>query len=584
VTTVYKYDDFGKLNRIVSPDSGTWNYGRDEAGNLTTVFDASGTAVINYLNYDAINRPGLIEFPSDPSRNITLTYDAGSNGKGRLTGRRDPSGSCVFSHDAQGNLITEVKTVGGVQYTIGYEYNKNRSLTKITYPSGRVVNYDLDPSERAYQVRTNSTTLASSIAYVPFGGVTSLTYGNGLSLNQSYDNQYRVSSITAGSVVNLTYGYDANGNVASLEDKINPPPTGVYGLTGTYARQDGTNRLSSIDTVPTNFGYDSRGNITSENNRTYRYDSLNQLVEVKDNGVTIAEYTYNGAGQRIKKVVSGVTRVFHYDLQGHIIAESDSSGTVAEYIYLEDTLLAMIRQGNVYYFHNNNLGTPQVLTDASGNVVWKALYNPFGMTQITIQTVENPFRLPGQYYDAETGLHYNYFRYYHPKIGRYLTPDPIGLAGGINLWAYVAGNPVNRTDSLGLSDRQGAYCPGGEWSSCAAPAISAFFGGGFTVSRPTYTCKSNKKKCRATSICYGGGAILAAGIGAEAGGFTGAERGITNTYNPGDFQLYSSGVYFTAGPFSETHTGTSSNIGLSKSWGLGIAYVSCKNVLIICDE
>jgi RHS repeat-associated protein len=210
---------------------------------------------------------------------------------------------------------------------------------------------------------------------------------------------------------------------------------------------------------------------------------------------TIAEYTYNGAGQRIKKVVSGVTRVFHYDLRGHMIAESDGAGqTIAEYVYLGDNLLSMIRQGNTHYFHNNNLGTPQVLTDVSGNVVWKALYNPFGMAQITVQTVENPFRLPGQYYDSETGLHYNYFRYYHPKIGRYLTPDPIGLQGGINLWTYVAGNPVNGVDPKGLffippqvivggligaaSGGMGAYLRGGDGVAIGAAVVWGGITGG----------------------------------------------------------------------------------------------------------
>jgi len=127
----------------------------------------------------------------------------------------------------------------------------------------------------------------------------------------------------------------------------------------------------------------------------------------------------------------------------------------------------MIKPGeNVYYFHNDHLATPQVLTDDSQAIAWKAVYTPFGAAVPSIQTVENPFRFPGQYYDPETGLHYNYFRYYNPQTGRYITPDPIGLEGGINLFAYVdsvgkppseanlytytGNNPVNYIDPSGL--------------------------------------------------------------------------------------------------------------------------------------
>jgi len=118
---------------------------------------------------------------------------------------------------------------------------------------------------------------------------------------------------------------------------------------------------------------------------------------------------------------------------GHLIAETDEQGnTQVEYVYLGDAPLAMIdKEGAVYYFHTDHLGTPQVLTDRNGNVVWKADYKPFGQADILIQNVENPFRFPGQYHDKETGLHYNYFRNYHSGIGRYFEPDPIGLMGGI---------------------------------------------------------------------------------------------------------------------------------------------------------
>lgn len=174
--------------------------------------------------------------------------------------------------------------------------------------------------------------------------------------------------------------------------------------------------------------------MVATNDRNFIYNSSNQLIEVWDNTNQIAGYTYNGAGQRIKKVTQSGTRIFHYDLKGHLIAETDEDGEmIAEYIYLGDQLLAMITKPSeteiVSYFHNDHLGTPQVLTNDSQNIVWNAAYTPFGGVDISVQTVENPFRLPGQYYDQETGLHYNYFRYYNPTTGRYITPDPIGLEG-----------------------------------------------------------------------------------------------------------------------------------------------------------
>jgi RHS repeat-associated protein len=156
-------------------------------------------------------------------------------------------------------------------------------------------------------------------------------------------------------------------------------------------------------------------------------------------GNQVGEYTYNGAGQRIRKVTQTETRIFHYDLLGHLIAETNQSGQMlAEYVYLGDQLLSMIKPGELaYYFHNDHLGTPQILTDDSQTIAWKPVYTPFGEAVPSVETVENPFRFPGQYYDPETGLHYNYFRYYNPQTGRYITPDPIGLEGGINLFAYV---------------------------------------------------------------------------------------------------------------------------------------------------
>jgi RHS repeat-associated protein len=455
-TTQYWSDDFGRKNQANSPDTGITDYLYDEAGNLTQRFDAKET-VVNYT-YDALNRLTAIQFPSDPNQNVFFTYDSTSvtYGIGRLTGRTDPSGSYTFYYDANGNLIREDKTIGSILYTTQYTYNNNNILTSITYPSGRTITYTLDQIGRILQVSTtlngNPKTLASDITYLPYGGITGLTYGNGLSLTQGYDNQYRISSIITGSIQDRAYGYDANGNIMWVGDIVNPPGGEIIESPGIYTYQTGTNKLTHIEGTPSiDYGYDANANITTENTRTYIYDLSNQLIRVSDGTNQIAEYTYNGVGQRIKKVTQTEIRIFHYDLLGHLIAETNQSGQMlAEYIYLGDALLAMIKPGeSVYYYHNDHLGTPQVLTNESQAVAWKAVYTPFGEAVPTIQTVDNPFRFPGQYYDTETGLHYNYFRYYNPQTGRYVTPDPIGLWGGINLFVYVQGNPVNWVDPWG---------------------------------------------------------------------------------------------------------------------------------------
>ena len=110
--------------------------------------------------------------------------------------------------------------------------------------------------------------------------------------------------------------------------------------------------------------------------------------------------------------------------------------------------------------HNDHLGTPQKMTDSTGTVVWSADYKPFGEATVMVSTITNNLRFPGQYYDAETGLNYNYYRDYNPIIGRYIEADPLGLQGGMNLYGYVSGNPINLKDPTGLEEcKHGRYVP-----------------------------------------------------------------------------------------------------------------------------
>ena len=114
-------------------------------------------------------------------------------------------------------------------------------------------------------------------------------------------------------------------------------------------------------------------------------------------------------------------------------------------------------QAGTYYFLNDHLGTPRIIINDAGQIVWQAAYLPFGKAQVLTETIVNNFRLPGQYHDSETGLHYNWNRYYDPEIGRYLRSDPIGLDGGINLYNYANSSPIIISDPKGLHVYRG-YC------------------------------------------------------------------------------------------------------------------------------
>jgi RHS repeat-associated protein len=237
------------------------------------------------------------------------------------------------------------------------------------------------------------------------------------------------------------------------------------GVNEYYTYTYGANRLVSVrGRKVKSFGYDNNGNVTSENARSYVYSQNNRLIRVVENDLTLGEYAYNGVGQRIKKVAAGATTIYHYDRFGNLIAESDDEGTFrVDYLYFSGQPLARIDISiteSIYYYHNDHLGTPQVLTNDQGQIVWKADYKPFGEVDIMIEKVKNNFRFPGQYYDEETGVHYNWFRDYNPTIGRYIEPDPIGLMRqrnvltALNFYAYGLNNPLNVKDINGAKEKR----------------------------------------------------------------------------------------------------------------------------------
>ncbi len=182
-----------------------------------------------------------------------------------------------------------------------------------------------------------------------------------------------------------------------------------------------------------------------------------RLWKLFDNGQLKAQYTYNASGQRTRKTLAdGTETVYHYDSQGRLIAET--SQPLRDYIWADDRPVAQIEthrdaagklhNDNIIYLFSDHLNTPRVGMNPSGQVIWRndsvgfgeqaANDDPDGDGNATVVNL----RFPGQYFDGESGLHYNYNRYYDPETGRYITSDPIGLDGGINTFGYVGGESI----------------------------------------------------------------------------------------------------------------------------------------------
>jgi RHS repeat-associated protein len=237
---------------------------------------------------------------------------------------------------------------------------------------------------------------------------------------------------------NDSYSYDAVGN---RTDRAHVYATG--------------NRATSFDGWA--MTYDHVGNMLSKSKGstayTYKWDALGQLDTVIANGVTTT-YGYDGFGRRIRKTVNGVTTRYIYD-GDNIVAELDASGNlVREYSYYAgvDQPHAMRQQSNgaVYYYTTQEAGHVATLVNSSNSVVNTYQFDAFGIPISISETVQQPFRFAGREFDAETGLSYMRARYYDPQLGRFISEDPIGVAGGINQYTYSGNDPVNARDPYGL--------------------------------------------------------------------------------------------------------------------------------------
>ncbi len=377
--TTFVYDDFQRRIARTSPDTGTTTYTYDSAGNLLSTTDA-GDDTTRY-EYDSLNRLVAVHYP-DSSQNILYEYDQGQNSIGRLSFIRDASGTCRYQYDSGGRVTREERTLDGFRFVTEYRYNDNFELETITYPGGRVISYQRDRGGRITSVistcQGRTKNLTEGISHLPFGPATTMTLGNGLILNNTYDQQYRLISSSTGTQYDRVYSYLATDNVSSIEDRVKPVSSMdfVYDRTGKLISSTGSyghlafsydkagNRLTEIlNNTETSYEYNSGTNqlavvVDSEKNLHYTYDptgnpiqwgekrlqwnSAGRLSEVTVNGDTVGSYTYDSRSLRTIATTAEGRRYFLYDLQGHLLAETDATGApVQEYVYLNEQRIAL---------------------------------------------------------------------------------------------------------------------------------------------------------------------------------------------------------------------------------------------------
>jgi RHS repeat-associated protein len=486
LTTAYSHNGFDDLLQQMSPDSGTTIYTYDSAGNLTTKQDARNS--IGTFTYDALNRLTKQAYSDEI---INFSYDAGTNGMGRLTGASDSSHALAWTYDAHGRVIGKAQTVGSVTKSVGYGYT-NADLTSIVTPSGQTITYGYT-NHRITSITINGKSLLTGVTYEPFGSVNAWTWGNSTTVGRIYSTDEKVTQIsTAGDVIK--FGYDNALRLTSVADKevsanswtadydvldrvTSASTTGTnYGWTydanGNRLTQSGSNAttfnpasssnrlMSTTGALARTYSYDAAGNTASYASDSFAFNQLGRMTGATASGAS-TNYLYSALGQMIKKSAASGTTLLMYDEAGHLLGEYSSSGSlIEETVWMGDIPVATLRPSGsailIYYVHSDQYGSPRAVTLPSNNALtWLWSANPYGVDTPNqnpqgLGTFIYNMRFPGQYYQAETGLNYNYARDYDSATGRYLESDPIGLSGGINTYAYAGGDPVSNTDPLGL--------------------------------------------------------------------------------------------------------------------------------------
>jgi len=497
-TVSYGYDVTGNLTVRTNSKGERRQYVYDDAGRRSSEYQFTANS-------------------QTPSQTITYTYDGRNLLIGYAqTGDTESGAVFQYDSKGQkiNETVTYGVGAGALTKTLAYAYEPNGLRKSLTYPDsttqtnaydknrlseimikGSAIRYEEYQWRMPTRVRMPGAT--RTLAYDPLQRPT----------------QIKSDSVTGATIMDYRYSYDAAGNIVQRETEDGPyiyvydrlnrlvgatPPGILQQAAGntnglpveqytydpvhnrkTSAHQPGSwiynanNELNAYGTGADAhaYAYDANGNTVEEmtgdtenptRTRDFVYNAAERLSEIKDNGITIARYQYDPMGRRFKKETAAGTTWFQYADEG-LIAEYASNGTLMRAYGWEPGGLwgtgpvwgADIAESGwaLSIYHNDNLNSPQRMTDISGNLTWGGISEAFGKFVRTIGSIANDLALPGQYFDAESSLAYNLNRNYSNGLGRYLEVDPIGHRGGLNFYSYATASPLVKFDNNGLIPR-----------------------------------------------------------------------------------------------------------------------------------
>lgn len=331
-----------------------------------------------------------------------------------------------------------------------YTYDAAGRRASMTVSAQSPVSYTYDHNARLRTI-TQAPLTPVDIQYDAANRRTMLTLPNGVSTEYQYDGASRLIALiyrnTLRPLGDLTYEYDAAGNRISVGGSFARTLVPDAVSTSTY---DAGNRQLAFGAQA--FTFDDTGNRLTQTDPsgtiTSTWDARNRLVSLTG-PATSATFAYDALGRHVSKTINGVTTTYLYD--GLDAVKESSGGIDAAYLRtpaIDETLVRTDATDTVHYL-GEALGSTMALTNTGGTAPTTYTYEPFGRTETTGTPNPNLFRFTGREDDG-TGLHYYRARYYDPIRSRFVSEDPIGLANGLNVYAYTLNSPLNWIDPLGL--------------------------------------------------------------------------------------------------------------------------------------